>query len=488
MPHEVKAEIEGDHVGEAGSARGRLIAIATVLTTLAAGATGFLQASAVKSHDEAAVKAERLAALTVNVAAGNEDQAQAQIDRYRAWLDERTHAAAARAAAPRLGRLARLEAARWTQVAAVTARNTRDIARRQDIKFACDPGTATCLTRGLPPLCSTKLNGTGCGGGSADSTDVKRYRETAKLESYRLSAEREAANQEADAAESRFAHLAAALIMLAVSVFLFGYSLTPQGRDRRGLFTFVASGFLVVGLVWAMWHALLATDHPPDSAAVAFANGEVALNSDDYPGAIAELRRAVKLAPKSVDAYVELAEAEYADADRSGTGTGTPVRDLKRIVAHDQKAIDNGSESPTARFDLGATLLFLGIKTGNDDDIRRARNLSRESVARFVDQVRQQRHPGKYLVFARFTIAEADLALGAPSTRKDYCDAIREMLALPSEADIRIPDVKTLAHADVDLIRSARPATNHEGAAILREVDRAERTGTAPACGRADGA
>jgi tetratricopeptide (TPR) repeat protein len=485
--HEVKTEIEGEHVGEAGSARGRLIAIATVLTTLAAATTGYMQTSAVKAHDEAAVKAERLAALAVNVSAGNEDQAQAQIDRYQTWLDERTHARAAAAAAPRLGRPARLEAARWTQVATLTARNTRTIARRQVIKFACDPGTATCQTRGLSPLCSPKPNGAGCVGESAEGANVNRYRETAKLESYRLSAEREAANQEADAAESRFSHLAAALIMLAVAVFLFGYSLTPQGRNRRGLFTFVASGFLVIGLGWAILHALSGTDHPPDSAAIAFAKGEVALRSDAYPRAISEFRRAVKLAPKSVDAWVELADAEYASADLSSTGISPAVRDLKRIVTEDQNALDNGSESPTVRFDLGATLLFLGIQTGNDDDIRRARDLSQESVSRFVDQVRQGQHPGHYLVFARFTVAEADLALGAPAMRRDYCKAMQEMVALRSDPLIDIPGVNRLAHLDVNLIRRKRPETSRSGAGILREVDRAERTRRVPACGYAEG-
>src|SRR5258708_22956641 len=40
----------------------------------------------------------------------------------------------------------------------------------------------------------------------------------------------------ADGAQARFAHLAAALTMLTVAVFLFGFSLTPQGKERRALF------------------------------------------------------------------------------------------------------------------------------------------------------------------------------------------------------------------------------------------------------------
>jgi tetratricopeptide (TPR) repeat protein len=315
MSHEIKADIDGEHLGEAGS-RGRLIAIATVLTTLAAAATAYMQANAVKAHDEAAVKAERLGAMAVNVAAGIQAQAQAQIDRYRTWRDERTRALAA---AARGGRSDRTEALRWSKVADVTARDTRDIARRQAIKYGCDPGTATCQSRGLSPLCVVTATGTGCKGGLPKAEDENRYLEAAKLESYRLSAEREAANQEAEAAESRFAHLAAALIMLGVAVFLFGYSLTPQGRDKRGTFTLVATGFLVGGVVWAGSHARQGFDHPPRAAAAAYASGKVALKSGDYPKAIDELGSAVKLAPSSVDAYVDLAEAEFVEADPSGT-------------------------------------------------------------------------------------------------------------------------------------------------------------------------
>ena len=84
MSPEVKAEIPAEAVGEAAPhGHGRLIAVATVLTTLLAALTGFLQASALRDHDEADASAERLGTLAVNAASANQAQAQVQIDRFQ---------------------------------------------------------------------------------------------------------------------------------------------------------------------------------------------------------------------------------------------------------------------------------------------------------------------------------------------------------------------------------------------------------------------
>lgn len=65
--------------------------------------------------------------------------------------------------------------------------------------------------------------------------------------SYRSTALRDAFSQQADGAEDQSVHYAAALTMLAVAVFLLGYSLTPQGRALRRLYSTatVASGVSV---------------------------------------------------------------------------------------------------------------------------------------------------------------------------------------------------------------------------------------------------
>ena len=102
----------------------------------------------------------------------------------------------------------------------------------------------------------------GGGGAGARYTRVRaapfsrRYEQGPRRESSPGLGLREAANQQADAAEGRFAHLAAALTMLVVAVFLFGYSLAPQGRERRALFSSVATAFALAGIGWAIFHGL----------------------------------------------------------------------------------------------------------------------------------------------------------------------------------------------------------------------------------------
>src|SRR5438067_3397484 len=92
MPPESKVEVEGEFVGEAGHRPGRLIAVATVVTTLAAAGVGYMQASAIRGHDEADARAERIGALALNVAAANEDQALVQVDRYRIMHEDQLQA------------------------------------------------------------------------------------------------------------------------------------------------------------------------------------------------------------------------------------------------------------------------------------------------------------------------------------------------------------------------------------------------------------
>lgn len=462
-------ELIGEAIGEAQHKPGRLVAVMTVLVTLAAAATGFLQASALHEHAETAVRAERLAAMAVDVAAGSNEQAQVQIDRYRTQRQEQLQSRKSE------GR----ESARWTRVARATAHDTKAIARSQRIPVECSAQTAECEGRPLPVICSPELDGAGCRAGARFSPDSDpnfptRYEQAAQWEGYRLLGLREAANQRADAAEGRFSHLAAALTMLVVAVFLYGYSLTPQGRERRALFSTVATAFAVVGVGWAVFHGLRGSERPPDSAAVAFAHGEVALHEGDYGAAITHLRRAVADWPTAVTAYADLAQAEFLKNEDAMSGvTRVPKeRSLRAAIADDSKAIANGSESPTVRSDKAGNLLFLGLLRHDDGQVRESRELSEEAAARFEEQRREGRHPGFYLISARFSIAEADLALGDPRARAEYCGALRTMLELEVEVPPREVVAKA-AHTDLRLIRHAHPHLKRVTAQIDRQVDQA---------------
>jgi tetratricopeptide (TPR) repeat protein/type II secretory pathway pseudopilin PulG len=459
----------GEVIGEAERKPGRLVAVMTVLVTLAAAATGYMQATALREHAESAVRAERLAALAVDVAAGSNEQAQVQIERYRTLRQQQMQATHS------TGR----ESARWTRIAQTTARDTRAIARTELIAAGCSAQTAECGGRPLPVICSPKLDGRDCGPGARfsperDRSFPTRYEQAAQWEGYRLLGLREAANQQADAAEGRFAHLAAALTMLVVAVFLFGYSLTPQGRERRVLFSGVATAFALVGLAWAIFHGLRGTERPPESAAVAFADGEVALHEGDYGPAVAHLKRAIAAWPGAVTAYADLGQAQFIKNEGELSGvTSLPRRSsLEAAIGSDGRAMENGSESPTVSADKGGSLLFLGLLMHDDGRIREARALSADAAERFEGQRREGRHPGRYLVTTRFTIAEADLALGSARARGEYCEAIRTMLALAKEVPVEEMIVPA-AHIDLRAIVHAHPRLNGIAAQIAGQVDRA---------------
>ena len=269
---------------------GRLVAIATVVTTLIAALVAFAQASSLKLHDRTDSRAEEYGALALQAAAVNRGKAEAQIDRF-SLLTQQVRAADNASLFQSYGNASaatRLEAARWNAIATQTEADTAAIAHSQGIAYICAPSVESGCTATDASYSPEQ-----------DPNFPNRYMEQTHWSAYELTALRDASNQEADDAEAQFVHYAAALTMLAVAVFLFGYSLTPQGRTRRRLYSRVASGFVVVAGLWALFQALSPVSHPPDAAARAFANAEVDYGVGDYPAAIKEFNRTLKLRPRS---------------------------------------------------------------------------------------------------------------------------------------------------------------------------------------------
>jgi hypothetical protein len=147
-------------------------------------------------------------------------------------------------------------------------------------------------------------------------------------------------------------------------------------------------------------------------------------------------------------------------------------RSLQAAIADDSKAMENGSESPTVAADKGGSLLFLGLLTHDGGQIREARALSADAAERFEEQREEGRHPGRYLVTSRYTVAEADLALGSPRAKSEYCEAIRTMLALAKEVPVDGMIVPA-AHIDLRAIVHAHPGLKAIAAPIGGQVDRA---------------
>ncbi|HTD79865.1 MAG TPA: hypothetical protein VK898_19680, partial [Chloroflexota bacterium] len=379
------------------------------------------------------------------------------------------------------------DVARWHQVAVVLQNDSKAIARDQHL-FATCPATGDhqclgaqtlfpiCSPSAQPRSCSTARGQPGWYSPEADPQYPNRYHVAVQRESYLLSARRDAANQKADAAENRFIHFTAALTLFAVAVFLFGYSLTPQGQKRRRLFTRAAAGFVVAGGIWALVHAINGSPSAPAAAATAYADGEVALNDSDYATAAKNLARAAKLRPEFVDAWSDLASAKYvggfspavsALSNSESTQVAT-VPALKEAIEADRHAVEAGSQSPTVRFELGADLLYLGLLTHNRDQVAESRSLSADAANRFEAQLRDGRHPGNYLLNSEFNVAEADLANGSPAAATDYRHAEQRMVQLGQ--DLGLESVVASPITDLNLIAQTLPKLSQRAQALTEGI------------------
>ena len=430
----------------------RFIPIATVLTTLIAALVAFAQASALSLHDRADARAEEYGALALNAAAVNRGKAEVQIDRFN-LLTRELRAADNASLFDQYGNstpASKLEPVRWKAVAAQTETDTAAIAATDRIAYICAPS--------LQKHCSTTNAGYSP---QQDPSFPNRFMQQTQWSSYRLTALRDGANQQADQAETHSVHYAAILTMLAVAVFLFGYSLTPQGRARRRLFSTVAGGFVLVAGVWALVQALSPVQTPPDAAAAAFANGKVELETGSPEAAIVSLTRAIKLRPEFVDAYAERAQAEYnAGIPRIGSGTNAlpttagpvtvPDREaLNKAVEDNLKAREAGSESATVLSDLGRDLFDRGLVTGSSADLLASHQDLEEAVAK----LRSQDHASLLVAAAELRMAADDLALGREEADHEYAQAAATLRGRTSAAE----PIVAVALTDLSLIATRHP-------------------------------
>src|SRR4051812_25460946 len=352
--HEIHHHAHGDRFG-------RAIAIITVLATLCAAWTAVLQANAIRQHDEAAARAQELASETLGARSRSEGAARVQLERFELAEQQRARAALARqellfAPAADAGEL-RTQERRWESIAKETDRQSEFIAHADHAK---------------PLLAASEF------GPSSDRTFPLRYLAQSRHEAYVLAAERAGANRKASRAENQYTRFAVSFTMLAIAVFLFGYSLTPHGRPRRRLFAGTASIFVVVAATNALVVSLNPPREPPKAAAEAYAEGQVAADSSKPEEAAEHFTKAIELDNGFADAYIGRAEAAFlADAPQTlGSGAGVTTPDaLEHVIADERKARSLGIKDPLFYSELGSDLLALGLHTKNRHNIEEAASL-----------------------------------------------------------------------------------------------------------------
>jgi len=342
---------------------GRAIAVATVLTTLAAALVAFLQATALRIDDEAAVRAERLAAQSLGLRVRSQEAAQLQLERFSLGQQWQRRAALARQGrffgGGEEGELRR-EEKEANRIAKKIRETSREFAKAQ----------------GLAPITEK-----GRDGPERDNIFPDRYLARTRSEAYRLSALRDGANEEGDRAEQQFTAYAVALTMFAVAVFLFGYSLTPQGSRQRKLYSGVATAFVVVAGTWAAITAIDQPNRPPDEAAAAFADGRVALETNDYDEAIRSFTKAIELRPNFTQAYIFRSQAVSSKGSpQFATNPSITSEDaLIKTIEDNKKARELGSKDPQMLTSLGFDLYRLGLERDDDDLLEESVKLTREA-------------------------------------------------------------------------------------------------------------
>jgi tetratricopeptide (TPR) repeat protein len=307
---------------------------------------------------------------------------------------------------------------------AAAARQDRlfgDVAARPGAQLAEQRWTAAAnRTQQLTPITVG-----GPDGPEHDPAFPDRFFTKRMQQSFELAALQDAANAESSSWGSRFSSYTAILTMLAVALYLFGFSLTLP-RVARRLFLVVGLALVATGTAWA---GALANGKPklaPEQAAVDYAQGRIAADSavsrQDYLEAVRWFTKAIDLRPSFADAYVQRADAAFQAGSPQGSQalftslTSRPA--LEESTADLQKALSLGIDSPIARGDLGFQEFLLGL---DEHD----RGLLEQSVADGREAFAEA--PG--FVNVAYNVGLSELALGRfAAARGTYLDAIRHTI------------------------------------------------------------
>jgi tetratricopeptide (TPR) repeat protein len=400
--HEIHHHAHGDRFG-------RAIAIVTVLATLCAAWTAVLQANAIRHHDEAAARAQELSAETLGVRSTAEGAARVQLERFELAEQQRTRAALARQellfSAGARARALHIQERRWESIAAQTDRQSEAIAHEDHASFL-RPDSAF--------------------GPSTDPTFPLRYLAQSRRESYVLVAERAGANRKASRAENQYTKFAVSFTMLAIAVFLFGYSLTPHGRPRRRLFAGTASIFVVVAATNALVTSLNPPKEPPRAAAEAYAEGQVAADSSKPREAVEHFSKAIELDSGFADAYVARAEALFLESAPRALGSGASVTTpdaLEKVIADERKARSLGIKDPLFYAELGSDLLALGLHSHDKGNLKEAAGLLGKAA-----------HQAEGDASTTYDLGAALTALGRYKEAEDtFHDAVERTMFVESE-------------------------------------------------------
>lgn len=414
----------------------RIVAVAVVLATLATAFVGYRAASASRADDRAAADAQRLSVEAMERTVRGQQRGQAEFETFTLLERQRRRAANATREAllgpPAVQRAAALERARWDRV----------VDRTQELTTITEEGPEGPTA---DPRFPNKL--------------LVRHDRDADV----AAALQDAADEESVAWDGMGTTYASILTMLAVSLFLLGFTLSVPGGARL---VFVGVGILL-GLVGTFRAVMLETSRPeraPRAAAEAFADAEVVLSTQRTPEEAREAVRgyseAIRLRPSFSLAYQRRATAEFiagAPETSSSLIATTSDESLERSVADLRKARGLGLETSSVLTSLGANEFLRGLRRNDDGLLADAAQYARDALS--LD-------PGAPVI--RSNLAVALLALGrVQEAREALRSYLRYVLFHNGDGQRRrsdhlVQEIVAGTLSDLEILRIARPQLSGE--------------------------
>lgn len=441
----------------------RVIAILIGITTLATAYVAFLQHEAAAANTDASLRAQRLGIQAAENRFVSEQRAQVDLHAYAMAVEQRQQAANLRQQARALGgteaRGLLVEAETWSRM----AERTDEI---------------TTVRVDAPD------------GPDRDPAFPSRFIAASGREAIRLGALQDAVNDESSGWGERSSAYTAILAILAVALYLFGFSLTVDRVRVRAIYATVGVALFIVGSGWA---ALGAVDPPrlaPDEAADAYADGRLALDTawdaTGYQEAYDRLSRAIELRPGFARAYVERSDAAFrlGSPQRSGFFSISSPEWLERSTADLVRAHELGSREIKVLADLGFQRFLQGIQAHRPELLEQSIATTRQAMALTPDDP-----------VVRYNLAVALLAAGrAGEARSAYADAVRATVYVDVGAGVAREDPygeeAYLAGAltDLGLLESFRPDLAAEIAEVKASIVTDVAAGASPPGSAASGA
>ncbi len=323
-----------------------LVAVIIAFTTLVAAVAGFLQADASQSAGDRRYEAEQLSLAALADLQTSRESAQVELQTLAQWVGQRTQAGNAYLASlfagnePEREQELLREQERWETIAEATLKQS-----------ALDPDSEF--------------------GPNHDPTFPQRYFASATLESTRLNALLDAANEEATNLDQQAASFTAILAILAIALYLFGLTLAVVARWLRLSFLGVGLGMLTVALLWMTQAAFASRYDTNDEAANEYAQARVAsmtaVDKSGFQSSEDHYTRAIQLRPTFARAYAERASVifEGASPQRSGFVSIAPPEALARASADLQAALALGLENAPTLGSLGFYTFAEGVQSGD---------------------------------------------------------------------------------------------------------------------------